>query len=66
MMKRRRCDFDVDNDDGDDDDDDVVDDCDDDDNDKMMILRVFVINYIGSYNDSDVINSMMIVIICNV
>ena len=42
---------------------DVVDYCDDD---KMMILRVFVINYIGSYNDSDVINSMMIVIICNV
>ena len=44
----------------------MIDDCDDDDDDKMMILRVFVINYIGSYNDSDVINSMMIVIICNV
>ena len=38
----------------------MIDDCDDDDDDKMMILRVFVINYIGSYNDSDVINSMIL------
>jgi len=43
---------------------DVLDDCDDDN--KIMILRVVVINNIGSCNDSDVINCMMIVIICNV